>query len=94
MKRSPLALLLTAMVALAACPEYQRPGCESPGAYRCSTADPATALPEYCAPSRHWTPRGDEPCGRSGRVCLVGSDGVAYCHRNPAPVTAADGGAP
>lgn len=54
MKRSPLMLLLALACALGACPEYQRPACESPGAWRCSTADPATALPEYCAPTRHW----------------------------------------
>ena len=99
MMRSRLALLLTACLALLppGCPEYQRPGCESPGAWRCSTADPTTALPEFCAPSRHWTPRGDEPCGRSGRVCVVAADGVASCSRRAsAPVAGegADGGAP
>lgn len=92
MMRHPFLLLFALTAALGGCPDWQRPRCESPGAWRCSSADPATALPEYCAPSRHWTPRGDEPCSRSGRVCLIEADGVATCSRTPAaPV--ADGGA-
>jgi len=93
MMRRPMVLLLTlSLAALGACPEWQRPGCESPGAWRCSSADPAVALPEYCAPSKHWTPRGDEPCARSGRVCLIEADGVATCARTGG-AAAADGGA-
>lgn len=76
--------LASLLLGLAGCPDWQRPACEQPGAYACRGDQP-----HYCSPSREWTPSGDEPCGRQGRVCAVDpADGVAYC---AAP---ADGGAP
>ena len=56
------------------CPSWQRPACPTPGAYRC-----AADVPEYCAPSQQWTPAGDEPCARQGRVCAIDTDSVASC---------------
>lgn len=66
---------------LTGCPSWQRPACPTPGSYRC-----AADLPEYCAPTKQWTPAGDEPCARTGRTCALAPDGVAWC----APM---DGGA-
>lgn len=69
----PAALLLMA-AALPGCPSWQRPACPTPGAYRC-----AGDQPEFCAPSKQWTPAGDEPCARQGRACALDDDGVAFC---------------
>lgn len=69
----PVALLLVA-AALPGCPSWQRPACPTPGAYRC-----AGDMPEFCAPSKQWTPAGDEPCARQGRACALDDDGVAFC---------------
>lgn len=73
-------LLLASCALLLGCPSWQRPACPTPGSYRC-----AADLPEYCAPTKQWTPAGDEPCARTGRMCDLAPDGVAWC----APV---DGG--
>jgi hypothetical protein len=74
-----LALLaLVGIVGLSACPQWDRPRCETPGVYSC-VAD----HPRICAPSRELTPIGDEPCARQGRTCAIATDGRAYCAAVP-----------
>ena len=68
------------------CPNWNRPACTTPGAYSC-VAD----QPRWCSTTHELTPVGDEPCGRSGRVCVVEPDGMATC---APPAATVDGGAP
>lgn len=56
------------------CPKWERPRCETPGAFACPGNHP-----HYCAPSRELTPIGDEPCSAQGRVCALDDAGVASC---------------
>lgn len=77
----PLSLLVLAAL-LAACPNWNRPECTTPGSYAC-----AGDQPQYCSQSGELTPIGDEPCAAQGRVCALRADGVARC----AAIT--DGGA-
>ncbi len=60
--------------AVSGCPKWQRPRCETPGAYSC-----VQDHPHYCAPSRELTPIGDESCRPQGRVCGLDDAGVASC---------------
>lgn len=76
-------LLVLAVVAVAAvgCPNWQRPACATPGTSLC-----VRNQPHYCGTAHELTPVGDEPCERTGRVCVIDPDGTGSC----AP--AADGG--
>jgi hypothetical protein len=73
---------LALAAAVTACPNWNRPACVTPNSFAC-VAD----QPRWCSTTRELTPIGDEPCGRTGRACVVHADGVAACE----PV--ADGGA-
>lgn len=74
-------------VALAGCPNWNRPACPRAGVHSC-----ARNWPHYCAPTGELTPIGDEPCEAQGRVCEVLDDGGrARCGRVDAAVS--DGGA-
>lgn len=69
-----LVALALLMALLAACPNWQRPGCTTPNSYAC-----IDDLPRWCSTTRELTPIGDEPCARSGQACVIHGDGVASC---------------
>lgn len=78
-----LLVLAAVVLAVVGCPNWNRPACTTPGVTLC-----VRNQPHYCGTARELTPVGDEPCDRTGRVCVIDPDGVGSC----AP--AADGGAP
>jgi hypothetical protein len=60
---------------LTGCPNWNRPACGSRGEYSC-----VRNQPHYCAAGTgELTPMGDEPCDRSGKVCVIDPDGVGNC---------------
>ena len=77
-----LVALALLMALMAACPNWQRPACTTPGAYSC-----AGDQPMWCSTTRELTPIGDEPCAAQHRVCGLRADGRAGC------LLAVDGGA-
>jgi len=78
-----LAVVFGVGLGLMGCPNWNRPACGARGEYSC-----VRNQPHYCAAGTgELTPMGDEPCDRTGRVCVIDADGVGSC----AP--AADGGA-
>jgi hypothetical protein len=68
-------LVLSVGAMLSGCPNWNRPSCGAPGAYSC-----VRNQPHYCATGTgELTPMGDEPCDRSGKVCVIDPDGVGNC---------------